>query len=72
VITVKFPSKLRRTNDGQWSLRHEIPEIGSLEVIAPTREHATEKLIREIRYRLELSPCCGESYQHIKVEIFEA
>ncbi len=69
---MQFPSNLRRTNDGQWSLRHESPEIGSVEVIAPTREQATEKLIGEIRYRLELCPCCGESYQHIKVEITEA
>ena len=72
MIIVQFPSSLRRTNDGQWSLRHESPEIGSVEVIAPTREQATEKLIGEICYRLELSSCCGESYQHIKVEITEA
>jgi hypothetical protein len=26
----------------------------------------------ELRYRLELCPCSGESYQHIEVEIVEA
>ena len=68
---MNFPSTLRRTNDGQWSLRHESTEIGSVEVIALTRDQAAEKLIGEIRYRLELCPCSGESYQHTKIEISE-
>ena len=69
---MKFPSTMRRTNDGQWSLRHESSEIGQVEVTAPTREQATEKLIGEIRYRLELCPCSGETYQHITIELSES
>lgn len=67
-----FPTTIRRTSDGQWSLRHQSPEIGRIEVIAPTREQAAEKLRGEIRYRLELCPCSGESYQHITIEVSES
>jgi hypothetical protein len=38
-------------------------------VTAATREQAIEKLRGEIRYRLELCPCSGETYQHIAIEI---
>ena len=66
---MKFPSTILRRSDGQWSLRHESPEIGKVEVTAPTREQAAEKLRGEIRYRLELCPCSGETYQHIKIDV---
>ena len=69
---MKFPSTILRTSDGQWSLRHESPEIGRVEVTAQTREQAVEKLRGEISYRLELCPCSGETYRHIKIEISEA
>ena len=68
---MRFPSTILRGSDGQWSLRHESPEIGQVEVTAPTRGQAVEKLRGEIRYRLELCPCSGETYQHIKIEISE-
>ena len=38
---------------------------------AATRKEAAEKMRGELRYRLELCPCSGESYQHIEVEIVE-
>ena len=66
-----FPSTIRRTSDGRWSVRHESDGIGSLEITAATREQATEKLRQEIRYRLELCPCSGETYQHIDIQIVE-
>jgi hypothetical protein len=31
---MKFPSTIGRTRDGQWSLQHEGPEVGRLEVTA--------------------------------------
>jgi hypothetical protein len=71
-ILMKFPSRLERTQDAQWSIQTESPEIGSVRVTAPTRDEAVEKLIGEIRYRLELCPCSGESYQHVALEISEA
>jgi hypothetical protein len=63
---------MRRTTEGQWTLRHESTEVGVVEVTAATKELATEKLIGEIRYRLELCPCTGETYQHISVELTES
>lgn len=68
---MKFPCTIARKTDGQWLLRHESPEVGRIEVTAPTRELAEEKLKGEIRYRLELCPCTGETYQHIAIEISE-
>jgi hypothetical protein len=68
---MKFPSTIRRNPGGEWTVRHESKEVGAVEVTASTREQATEKLIGEIRYRLELCPCTGESYQHIRVELIE-
>ena len=68
---MKFPSTIVRGGEGQWTLRHESSELGRVEASAPTREQAVEKLCGEIRYRLELCPCTGDSYQHITVEIVE-
>ena len=66
---MRFPSTILRGSDGQWSLRHESPEFGRVEVTAPTREQAVEKLRGEISYRLELCACSDDTYQHIKIEI---
>ena len=68
---MEFASTIVRRRDGQWSLRHEGPDVGQVEVTAPTHEQAVEKLRGEIRYRLELCPCSGESYQYIKIDICE-
>jgi hypothetical protein len=43
-LVMKLPATILRTDDGQWSLRHESAEIGRVEVTAPTREQAVEKL----------------------------
>ena len=69
---MKFPSTIGRQSDGRWSLTHEGPDVGRVAVTAATREQAIEKLKGEIRYRLELCPCSGESYQHIAIEILES
>jgi hypothetical protein len=68
---MNFPCTIHRRPDGQWSLRHESRDVGSVEVTAPTREQAAEKMRGEIRYRLELCPCTGETYRHITIEISE-
>lgn len=57
---------------GAWRARHESRDIGVVEAQGPSREEAIEKLKGEIRYRLELCPCTGETYQHIDMEITEA
>jgi hypothetical protein len=56
---------------GQWVARHESPEWGVVTAQAGSRQEAVEKLRGEIRYRLEICPCTGESYQHIDVDIVE-
>ena len=68
-FAVRFPSTILRGSDGQWTLRHEIREIGRVEVTAPTREQPVEKLRGEISYRLELCACSDDTYQNIKIEI---
>ena len=69
---MKFLTKAVRNQDGKWLLKHDGPDVGLIEVTAPTREQAEEKMVGEIRYRLELCPCSGETYQHIKVELCES
>ena len=54
-----------------WSAVHESKDVGRVEVKALTREEAIEKIEGEIRYRLELCPCTGETYRHIEIEVNE-
>jgi hypothetical protein len=56
---------------GRWLAQHDSKDVGHVEVRAPTRDEAIEKIKGEIRYRLELCPCTGETYQHIEVEVVE-
>ena len=54
-----------------WSALHESKEVGRVEVKALTRDEAIEKIEGEIRYRLELCPCTGETYRHIEIDVVE-
>lgn len=63
---------ISRRPGGNWAARHDSREAGRVEVQAATREQAIEKIRGEIRYRLELCPCSGETYQHIQIEVVEA
>ena len=56
---------------GGWVAVHESREVGRIEVKAPTREEAIDKIEGEVRYRLELCPCTGETYRHIQVDVTE-
>jgi hypothetical protein len=69
---VKFPCTLTRLPDGRWSARHEGREAGAVETRGTTREEALAKIEGEIRYRLELCPCTGETYQHLAVKVVES
>jgi hypothetical protein len=64
-----FPCTLASESGGRWRAVHESRELGRVEALADSRETAVEKLKGEIRYRLELCPCTGESYQHIEVAV---
>jgi hypothetical protein len=67
-----FPCSLKRLPSGQWTAQHDSREVGSVSVQAATREEAIAKITGEIRYRLELCPCTGETWQHIDVQVLES
>ena len=69
---MRLKCTLTRLADGRWLARHESREVGPVEVRAVTRDEAIEKIKGEIRYRLELCPCTGETYRHIQIEAVEA
>lgn len=69
---MKFPCAISQQPDGTFTIRHAGKDVGTLEVRDATREAAIQKMRDEIRYRLELCPCSGESYQHISIELVEA
>jgi hypothetical protein len=54
-----------------WTAVHESRDVGRVTASAPTREEALEKIRGEIRYRLELCPCTGETYRHIAIDVVE-
>jgi hypothetical protein len=62
---------LSKTTGGQWSARYSGPETGAVEVTAPSREQALQKIRSELRYRLELCPCTGEQYKDLEIELVE-
>jgi hypothetical protein len=53
---------------GGWLAQHDSREAGHVEVKGLTRTEVIEKIEGEIRYRLELCPCTGETYRHIEIE----
>jgi hypothetical protein len=63
---------LTRLPSGQWLAQHDSRDAGHVEVRALTRNEAIEKIKGEIRYRLELCPCTGETYQHIEIDTVES
>lgn len=67
-----FPCTLTRLPDGRWSAQHDSRDVGAVSVQAATREEAIGKITGEIRYRLELCPCTGETWQHIDVQVLES
>jgi hypothetical protein len=67
---MRYSCTIEQTAAG-WTATHESKDVGQVRAAAATREEAIEKLKGEIRYRLELCPCTGETYQHIAVEIVE-
>ena len=68
---MKFQCTVLQRADGVWRAQHVSEEVGEIAVSALSREAALEKLCGEIRYRLELCPCSGESYRHIDVEAID-
>lgn len=54
-----------------WLAQHNGSQVGSVQVRAATRQEALEKIKNEIRYRLEICPCTGETYQYIDIQIVD-
>jgi hypothetical protein len=68
---MRFLCTIERLASGGWAASHDSRDVGMVQVRAATRDEAIENLQGEIRYRLELCPCTGETWQHIAVEIVE-
>ncbi len=69
---MRFECTISRLGNERWSAHHASRTVGTIETEAASREEAIEKLRGEIRYRLELCPCTGETYQHIDIELVES
>lgn len=67
---MRMKCTLAQTSGG-WLAVHESREAGRVEVKALTRQEAIEKIEGEIRYRLELCPCTGETYRHIDIDVVD-
>ena len=68
---MRFLCTIEQLPAGGFAASHDSRDVGAVRVRAATRDEAIEKLKGEIRYRLELCPCTGETYQHVAVEIVE-
>ena len=69
---MRITCTLTRRTSGGWIATHESRDVGHVEVQAATRQEALEKIEGEIRYRLELCPCTGETYRHIQIDAVES
>lgn len=69
---MRLKCSLTRLASGGWLTTHDSRDVGKLEVLGATREETIEKMKGEIRYRLELCPCTGETYQHIEIDVVES
>jgi alpha-L-arabinofuranosidase len=68
VAGMRFSCQLTESN-GVWTGLYAGTDIGPVRVTAPTRADAVRKLEGEIRYRLEICACTGESYRDIQIEV---
>jgi len=66
---MRYACRLTPLPDGRWQAEHDSQDLGTVRTAADTKDAALEKLRGEIRYRLELCPCSGESYRHIEIEL---
>jgi hypothetical protein len=64
---MKFTCTLIRLASGKWLARHTAPNLGHVEVTAPTREEVLTKMRDELRYRSEYCPCTGDDFVELQV-----
>jgi len=70
VCQLRLTCTIKRLPAG-WLAQHDSRDVGHVEVRALTRQEAIEKIEGEIRYRLELCPCTGETYRHIEIQAID-
>ena len=68
---MRFVCRVVPAGSDGWLVRYSGTDLGPLEVAAATRERALEKMRGELRYRLELCPCSGETYRDVEIELRE-
>jgi hypothetical protein len=68
---MEFIVRLTGLAEGPWLATHESRDAGNVTVRAATRNEALEKIEGEIRYRLELCPCSGATWQHLAIQVIE-
>lgn len=71
-LQVRFSCRIVRSDAGGCTVRYDGIDLGPVEVTAPTRAQALEKMRVELRDRLELCPYGGEAYRDIRIELREA
>jgi hypothetical protein len=68
---MKAPCTLSRTRNGTWLARHSSSTLGTVEVLAPSREGALTKMRNELQYRSEWCPCSGASGDTVELQVRE-
>src|SRR5262245_18261022 len=71
IAIMKAPCSLRRLRNGNWSVHHSSPGLGSVEVSASGREEALTKMRNELQYRIEWCPCSGVSGDTVELQVSE-
>lgn len=69
---MKAACTLTRTGTGDWLARHSSPELGDVELTAPSPEEVLNKLRRELQYRLEWCPCSGMAVGTVELDVCRA
>jgi hypothetical protein len=68
---MQFVCDVLRQPDGRWTMRYSDPGLGRVAVTAASRAEAAERMQKELRYRLEICPCTGETYSGTAIEVVE-
>lgn len=58
--------------NGAWSVSHNSPTLGTVQVSAASRSEALSKMREELQYRIELCPCSGASGDTVVLDVKEA
>jgi hypothetical protein len=69
---MKYRCTITRQADGRWSAEHTGSDIGSIRVVADSRETARRDLENELRYRVEMCPCTGRAFRNLEIEFVDA